>query len=275
MVLRIDAQDQQLASGVSEEFSVNERYILSRYHEFCHINALDALEYNSGLLLSGQMLSAGCRHSYIALYVRTVKKFCKWHARIHTAARLEALACRVEYQGRDNPPAMPAELTSDEVTALERHPDQRVSVPAQLMRRGTLRMCDVRELAGHQVDEGQHGFLLTLRGGKNHRRSSQTGKVTIAKMDASPALSRRLKKVKASAAKVADVTTDEFNLRASEALGKKVTSRSVRQRGLDELLTSTVDIRTNAPDYPAAALKSNHQNWRTLRNYYHKRALPR
>jgi hypothetical protein len=246
-----------------------------RYSRFCRINATDPLEYDSVRLLCGQMLASGVMHSYAALHVRTAKKLFKRHSRVADAYRLESLASRVELRGAgDAHPDVPA-LSEADVKKLIRHSDPQVAITTELLVRGALRVSDVRRVQAVHVCENEHGFLITLMGGKNHRKTNRAGKLELQKGSTPARLATYLRRVARGDKTLTPLSTADYNDRVSAILGHRVTSRCVRQVGLDAALADATDARTGVTDYHAAAGRTHHWSSNTLKAFYHKHALKR
>lgn len=274
----VSAQDESLARELDREFSTAELKILERYHQFCDVNLIDDRPtFSSVALMASQMLNCGTRHSYAALYVRTVKKLARRAGIYDLPRRLETLASRLELRGRAEPPSLPAEVTSDELERLRAsHPDPAVRLMTELMMRTTFRVGDVQAVSGVHVQENLVGFLITLFGGKNHRKAIRIGKVTLHREELSPAMIRYLHRLRTRpSAPFTVLSTAVFNRKVSAYLGRRVTSRSIRNFAIERVLISAQDPVTGAVDYPKAALRTLHHNWRTLQSSYHKRALAR
>jgi hypothetical protein len=199
-----------------------------------------------------------------------VKKLAKRHERIGLAYRLESLASRIELKGAAvQKPDIPA-LTEQEMRTLESHADPGVALTTQLVHKGTFRLSDVRAIKKAHVRESSRAFLITIFGGKNHRRLSRVGKVQWRKKDLSKGLVRHLHQISLGKETISSLPTAAYNDIVSEALGRRVTSRNVRQTAIDEVLLDSLDPESGATDYRAAASRTHHWSCNTLKAYYHR-----
>ena len=262
-----------LAERLAIQFSEDEAYIINRYREFCRMNDANPFDVHSAAACSAQMLDCGCKGSYAALYVRTIKKFYAVHG-VNRGHALERVAANVEYMGRGDERYSPAVASATEIETLRSCSDVGVALITELMLASTFRRGDVGAIRGTHVTETNGAFLITLFGGKNHRKSTRLGKATLRKSHISLRLRNRLH---AMAARPEDgfttMSTRMYNDRISDIVGRRITSRSVREFAIDGVLAKHYDANTGSIDYDAAARLTHHGSGNTLRNSYHKRPI--
>ena len=262
-------------SVLAAQFSDNEAYVINRYLDFCDINSLQPTTAEAVALCAAQMLDNGCRGSYVATYARTVKKFCQVQG-IFIGCAIERIASNVEFACRDDSRYSPAVLSTAELDELRRAPDVEVALITEMMHSSTFRCGDVQSVKGAHVKESPQAFLITLFGGKNHRKSLRVGKCTLAKRGLSAALVRHLRELSSQRTKdFTTLNTRSYNDRISDILGRRVTSRSVREHAIDAVLADSCDPASGVIDYDAAARRTHHASGNTLRNHYHKRPVDR
>lgn len=271
---RATASDLRLAGELSTFFSKNECYILGRYHDFRRLNPDIPFHLDAAATMAAQMIRSGCRHSYAATYVRTIKKLARLSGDYSDAIRLELTAKNIEFAGRQDTSMPQTTLSATEYERLLEHPSADIRLIVEFMMLTSFRFSDVCAVFGvHIIDEGPDGFLIKLHGGKNHRTARKVGKATIYKRDASGELVASLSALAEDDARpFTTMTCVEFNDELSAYLGRRVTSRAVRGLALHGILEQAFDADVGAVNYSKAALRSHHHNPKSL-HAYHKRVV--
>lgn len=262
-----------LAERLAVQFSEDEAYIINRYLEFCRVNEVNPFEVPSTAACAAQMLDCGCKGSYAALYVRTIRKLYAVNGARQGQA-LERVAANVEFMCRADERYSPAVLTAAEVAALRTTSDTRIALVTELMLESRFRRGDVGAICGTHVTETPGAFLITLFGGKNHRKATRVGKATLRKSQISTALVAHLHRMATRHTHgFTTISTRAYNDRISAIVGRRITSRSVREYAIDEVLAKSYDAQTGSINYDAAARLTHHGSGNTLRNSYHKRPI--
>ena len=274
---KVSSKDRTLADELGTFFSKSERYILSRYHAFRAKNPEVQSHLIAGLLLVAQMIHGECRHSYVATYVRTVKKLARMNGHSLDAIKLEIAAKNIEFAGRCDAAAPQSSLSLNGKRAyLLPHPSEHIRLIAESMTLTSFRLSDVTASGVHILDESDDGFLIKLHGGQNHRSARKVDRVTVYKRQASEALVRKLQSLRRHpSAPFTTVTCRAFSDAISEWVGHRVTSRAVRNLVLHRILEDAFDTDMGAVNYAKAALSTRHHITSKSLKSYHTRVVGR
>ncbi len=258
---------ERFVSEVLTTRSAQDRANLTNFKVFVALNQLEGKPFEEKIaLIAAQMRSHDLKGTTIVSYLHSITS--QIHLSQEEYRKTKRVISAMEFMCRHDEIRRAPELTSGQLELIvQKLACPFVKVAVELMYATALRAGDLNDIAPHEVTLlPKLRIRILIVGGKNHRKFSQRD---VLETEVSTFVYEYLRRVKQSLApRILNVSATEISTAISKVLATHLTSYSIRNLRIYEIIRSETD-ESGITDWTRVAATTKHRGFAALKSAYH------